>query len=773
MKKTKTLPKITEKDLEKLKSFLTILFEPTDYINLTCLYEHKENKHEKPDNFNLSYKNLEKKMDLDFFKLKYFESKNICICPNPLKKNTKRKEENVACLNTLFVDVDNKNIDLESIFPKPHVVINRGQKNFHLYWFIDRLKPTQKNKEIYKEVEEFLIFQVDGDPPVKDPARLLRLPYTYHHKNPAKVSMYKIKTLENSLPRYNLYEIHKTIEKNKKNQKHFDSSVNGSQTLSETQGFKSTDEYLTNFLWSSYRGRPPLRQNQGRSQALFFVGLDCYGWGIEESKAVKLAQKFNNLLCMPPESENVLKHQIQSAFKYYKGSFGEYKTEFGESKNIENQKKILKTYQTYQNIREVLKKWVYVASAERLIKLTTSLELTNSKQIANYTSYLCSSTVPFNIILAKQLVKVVEYIDFRPDIQKRVFIKNNEKYLNRFRPLEITEKEKLTKKDLEKVKIFTSHLEYLTTTPYEYNTLLNFLAFIVQNIGEKLTYALVLISKEQGVGKSILEILFRNFFPDNVGAIENEQLTSGWSHYLEDRLLIFVHELAQTDKYSIVNRFKNLITEPYVEINKKNARQYTVRNTVNFIMFSNTPDAIKIDKYDRRFFVIYNKETPKSQSYYKNLVKLFREDYQILYTFLKNIDLSKFDPFERPQMTDGKEQLIQYSTSELNLFLSTALKNREGVFKYPLILSLDIQNYVETYGNTIIRYRASLKAIGRFLLEAGFQNVRVHKRIKGYRINRSFWIKEDIKTIKNIDETILKVLNLDNVENTMETVKEF
>ncbi len=81
MKKTKALPKITGKDLEKLKEFLGLLFNPKDFINLTCLYEHKENKHKKPDNSNLSYSSLIKKINTEFFKEKYYEEKNICICP--------------------------------------------------------------------------------------------------------------------------------------------------------------------------------------------------------------------------------------------------------------------------------------------------------------------------------------------------------------------------------------------------------------------------------------------------------------------------------------------------------------------------------------------------------------------------------------------------------------------------------------------------------------------------------------------------------------------
>jgi len=339
---------------------------------------------------------------------------------------------------------------------------------------------------------------------------------------------------------------------------------------------------------------------------------------------------------------------------------------------------------------------------------------------------------------------VVEKIDFRPDISKRIYKDpHGARTLNRFSRLKIYD-DNHGRTDRGAVGIFLDHLKYLSTTESEYMALLNYIAYIVQNPGKKLPYAILIISRFHGIGKSMLEELFRNMFRsetgvDYVGALENEQLASNYTHFLADRIICFVHELSQGDRYGAMNRFKNLITESFVEINGKYAKPYTVRNTTNFFMFSNDPGAIKIDKNDRRLFVVYNDKKPLTPDYYRELFRIFSNHFIDIYNYLLSVNLSKFNPHERPSMTTGKQQLIEQGESELALYLDGLRENGEAPFDGEYLTVEDMRETIEFNAPSIIRGKISAKALKLYLIQNDYVASKRFLRIDGKAINRTFW----------------------------------
>lgn len=103
-------------------------------------------------------------------------------------------------------------LGVESGIPLP-TVINRTQKGAHLIWlYPDKLEPTEENVAKWRDVQKRLVNFFKGDTNPIDPARVLRLPYTLHLKDPKNPFVIKI-IAYNPDDRCSLDELDKVLPK--------------------------------------------------------------------------------------------------------------------------------------------------------------------------------------------------------------------------------------------------------------------------------------------------------------------------------------------------------------------------------------------------------------------------------------------------------------------------------------------------------------------------------------------------------------------------------
>lgn len=766
----------TQEKIKKIHKFIDELFEPADFIAITCFTDEKATGKTKqkspPVNFTGQKDIIKKKLNREFLEKMAENKMAVCVSPNPLKPKTTRSNKNIKKFNWLYVDIDKTEINIEQINPLPSIVTQRDKNKLHIYWKIDGLNNNSKNLKLFSRIETELIERLGADKAVKDPGRPLRLPYTYHGKNENdKEKEYRVVRVNKN--KYKLKEIIKI-------------TIDREPDKEQTTVFKNSDDEIIKFLYGAYSSKDPIEEGDGRSRELYFVGVDCYKWGLSENTALEIGGWFNKKICAPSEELSVVKHQIHSAYKYTKSEAGEYRKTLQSAIKESERKDQFKNHRESQKLRTALKNSVYIKETEKLFDLIKGLSYTNT-QIRTHLIEKFHTLKPLQYILFEGLIKVVEKEDFRPSIDKQFFTEKNIKYLNRFKSLNI---ERIEKKELETVdaqrviKIFTYHLDYLATSPYEYNRLIDIFSHLIQNPGQKIPSAILITSKHQGIGKSILEILFRKIFGIYVGSFENSMLSSGYTEFIIDKILIFVHELYQGDKMATMNRLKNLITEGSIRINEKYVKSYEGTNAANFIMFSNRLDAIFADKYDRRLFVIRNEKAPQSQKYYERLVNAFENQYQTLYWFLYHRDISHFNPFERPGETEGKKQMIYQGLSELALFLSD-LQNDPGEspFKHLIIRASDVVNYLEhTQAPKAVLKWAGSKNVIKFFIDEGYEQrtisyrstsgltktggskkVNRKKRVKSVSVWSRCWDK--IKTPAEIIKEIIEPDIEENKEN--------
>jgi hypothetical protein len=225
--------------------------------------------------------------------------------------------------------------------------------------------------------------------------------------------------------------------------------------------------------------------------------------------------------------------------------------------------------------------------------------------------------------------------------------------------------------------------------------------------------------------------MFSGRYVDAVDAIE---LTQPHTDYLKDKLLVLVEEVEHGDK-NVMSKLKSLISSTVFRVIAKYARTYTASNTCNFIFFSNRIDAIRIDKYDRRLFVVFNNKKEKEENYYAELYRVFTENARDIYDFLRSLDLSTFSPHRRPTMTEGKKLLIGQSQSELEIYLNEQKENMSGAFAQKIIRPKKVLADIDMLGPRTIQGRVGMKAVKFYLLQNGYRPHTVHLTEDGERIH--------------------------------------
>lgn len=118
----------------------------------------------------------------------------VFFCPNELgsQKNAKgnlRHEHNVTRFTSVFVDLDTgtppEQLERIMSYKYPASAVVRTGRGHHAYWVLDpaeRVDPLR-----WKSVQKRLAKDLEGDPACNDPARLMRVPSTWHVKYEPKL----------------------------------------------------------------------------------------------------------------------------------------------------------------------------------------------------------------------------------------------------------------------------------------------------------------------------------------------------------------------------------------------------------------------------------------------------------------------------------------------------------------------------------------------------------------------------------------------------------
>jgi len=128
---------------------------------------------------------------------------------------------------------------------------------------------------------------------------------------------------------------------------------------------------------------------------------------------------------------------------------------------------------------------------------------------------------------------------------------------------------------------------------------------IVKDPGGKRPGTAIVLRGKQGTGKGVFVNIFGQLFGKHFLQIaQSSQVVGRFNHHLKDGLLVFVDEGFWAGDKQAEGVIKNMITEPYVNIEQKGKDIIRVKNHINLIIASNNSWVIPAGLEERRFFVL-------------------------------------------------------------------------------------------------------------------------------------------------------------------------
>lgn len=225
--------------------------------------------------------------------------------------------------------------------------------------------------------------------------------------------------------------------------------------------------------------------------------------------------------------------------------------------------------------------------------------------------------------------------------------------------------------------------------------LLQWLAYPLQNEGQKAHSAVLMASHIQGSGKTTLfEKVMGGIYGKYHRVITSQELESpqfnGW---LNNAAFIFGEEIAtNATKYNVTPYLNALITAKSVTINEKQRPQKQVPAYFNMAFASNENIPFPLHGEARRWFVIAPESKLDEQLSEQVYSEIAGNGLNAFYTYLLTVPLDDFK-HDKPPVTDAKRALMNASKRSIEVFIDEWLI---GETKYKCI-SCKAQQLYDSY----------------------------------------------------------------------------
>ncbi|HEV2081591.1 MAG TPA: DUF5906 domain-containing protein [Brevundimonas sp.] len=246
------------------------------------------------------------------------------------------------------------------------------------------------------------------------------------------------------------------------------------------------------------------------------------------------------------------------------------------------------------------------------------------------------------------------------------------------------------------VAVWLDHVAFVIPDERERGILLDWLAWIVQNPGQKPNWSLVVGSTAEGMGKDMmLDPVRAALGAANVREIGPEDLASGNTDYLENTRLLIVEEMEMAERKAMMNKLKPMVAAPpyTLRVNIKFVPQFQVPNLLAVIFFTNMENALALTRQGRRYFVTWNDGAPRDEDYYVQLAAWFAAGGAAKSArWLLDRDVSAFNAKGRAPDTKAKDDMRKASRSRLDEWVEDRLEDRDGVLGKRLFTRAEVAN---------------------------------------------------------------------------------
>lgn len=254
--------------------------------------------------------------------------------------------------------------------------------------------------------------------------------------------------------------------------------------------------------------------------------------------------------------------------------------------------------------------------------------------------------------------------------------------------------------------VFMKHLRHLIAEAEYRQTLIDFLAYVVQFPGKKVRWA-VLIQGAEGCGKTfIAEAMDAVLGRGHVRNVDASALNSAWNDWSYGAQMVVLEEVRVVghSRHDVMNVLKPLISNDKINVNQRHRDSRQTDNTANYLLFTNHHDPIVVTAEDRRYFVVKSAMQTKEdvrrlgQDYFTDLFNMLNTHSAGLRAFLEDWQISPdFQPSGHAPKTKYRDELLQDSANENVQAVREAIAdNPSALVSHDLVGSTALLTYLET-----------------------------------------------------------------------------
>lgn len=188
---------------------------------------------------------------------------------------------------------------------------------------------------------------------------------------------------------------------------------------------------------------------------------------------------------------------------------------------------------------------------------------------------------------------------------------------------------------------------------------------------EKRIVATPILRSEHGVGKGFfVETLMSELLGRQSVAVTGiKDVVAEFNDVIEGKTFILIDEVYK-QRMATTNTLKSFQGNATLPLRRKHKPVITIDNYINFIISSNDHLPLDIENGDRRFWVpayIKHKESLAETSYFINVTLkpwLEQGGFQEVRDYLERVPLDTFYPSDAPPMTQGKQDMMGFSSTD-------------------------------------------------------------------------------------------------------------
>jgi len=281
-------------------------------------------------------------------------------------------------------------------------------------------------------------------------------------------------------------------------------------------------------------------------------------------------------------------------------------------------------------------------------------------------------------------------------------------------------------------------------------TMLDWIAFLVQHPGEKINWA-PLIQGGEGSGKSIYtDIISAVLGDDNVNIIAKSAMDKGYNSWVMSSQVVAVEEvrISGANRHEIMDALKPLISNEKIPVVQRYRDERKARHCANFLLYTNHFDALPVNQNTRRFWYVCSALQSKAEilaitneepDYFSKLFGMCRDNASGLRAMFERHRISpSFNPKGHAPVTRYLLELAYNTANETTATLRRIIEDDDHpLISHDALTSDALRAVLKADGDT----HASAQHLANVLQEAGYRRMPGRQMIGGKR--QFVWHRED------------------------------